>query len=46
MTRTPRAGGAALDWPNGDRIASLLQEIDASGMAGVGGGDVCHYDCQ
>ncbi|NLZ05443.1 MAG: hypothetical protein GXY19_09750 [Phycisphaerae bacterium] len=32
-------------FPNGQRIDRVLQLIDASSLQGVGGGNVCHYDC-
>ena len=38
--------GVVLDYPNGDRISSLLERIEASGMSSIGGGNVCHYGCQ
>lgn len=40
------ANQVVLEWPNSDRIARVLAEIDATGMSGVGGGGVCHYGCQ
>jgi hypothetical protein len=30
---------------NGERIDQVLQAIDKSSLQGVGGGNVCHYDC-
>lgn len=34
------------DWPNGDRVLSLLARIDASPASRIGGDNVCHYYCQ
>ena len=33
-------------WPNADRVNRLLKRIGATGMATIGGGDVCHYACR
>lgn len=38
--------GEWMDYPDAERIASLLHLIDSSGMSGVGGAGVCHYGCQ
>jgi len=32
-------------FPNGERIDTVLRTIDRSSLQGVGGGNVCHYDC-
>ena len=32
--------------PNAARLTDLIKQIEATGIHGVGGGGVCHYECQ
>ncbi len=37
---------SVLDMPNIERLCNIHQQIEKTGMHGVGGGQVCHYGCR